>query len=112
MTKGFQINYTDPATGLNLPTAWLVPASNLNDPVINDPTGSVSKSLFTYYIWETEQKYLDGTQAIFESLRISVDSTNAQFLQYFTPALLVQIKAARDGYLAAAANNPPSSINI
>ena len=112
-TKGFEINYTDPATGLNLPTAWVVPGPNLNDPIITDATGTVSNLLFTYNIWEDQQKYLDQTPAIFENLRINTNTTDSTFLQYFTPQLLAQMKAARDGYLAAVVNNPPAiSINL
>lgn len=107
-TPGFLLNYTDPNSGLNLPTAWIIRLSNLNlsDNEIVFSTRNPTVT-FVVNIYEDIDAYTTGKEAVFKNVRITVPLSNSVFLSYFA-ALLPQISQASDNYLAVVLNDPPT----
>lgn len=71
---GFQFNYTDPDTGINLPTAWIE-----TDPVLYVHDQYVTL-LYNIFLSETAKN--NGMSPIFKK-RDDIKSTDAAFDTYF-----------------------------
>lgn len=103
-TPGFQLNYTDKNTGVNFPTAWLVPSLQTINPGSKDPDNTVGNITMHLYVYQSEDLYLDRKDPSY-TLQQQTVNNDPVFLTYFTPQLQSDIKNAQLGYWAAIANS-------
>ena len=106
-TPGFQMDYTDPDSKLNLPSAWVVRISNLNSSDGANPTSQVPTATFVYNIYRNQASYLAGEMPVYPYVKFTVKMSDTTFLSYFA-TLIPQLSTAADNYLAAVINNPPN----
>lgn len=109
-TPGFQFNYTDPKSGFNLPTAWIVISEAKEDSPTTTMMGS--RVPIRYDVYANQSAYTSGKSAIFPSNAYIVsytDSPNTVWTTYFDESvmsqanhtIMIQSYAALQAYLTS-----------
>lgn len=78
--SGFEMNYTDPNSGINLPNAWVQMTNILYVPA--------SYCLIVYDIYADQGSYQTGKSPVFPNNRLQSNFGEESWISYFDPSVM------------------------